>query len=257
MYIGWKPKCADYWSKGDLNILACQGSHHSGVTTPRTTTHWYQSYPSCWGGIISNLNNLIWSPRRRSVPIKTLISTKRPHPKEDIQSSRLDQCALQATTAQQYVTLEIPSELISTWKREGYTHLHLGGVRLILTLHGRKGLPATARIALLDTRFKQYQHAIIGTVLTTLHAGLGIHPFKRYKTAFCIPNAHYQWKNCIIIWLFLFRKQVFNLVYGWGKFCSGFQVLNKANRIIFGKMTFLFTNETPTFLSVRKPEIQR
>ena len=52
-----------------------------------------------------------------------------------------------------------------------YTHLHLGGVRLILTLHGRKGLPVTARIALLDTRFKQYQHAVIGTILTTLHAG--------------------------------------------------------------------------------------
>ncbi|KAH9680157.1 hypothetical protein KPL71_026445 [Citrus sinensis] len=33
------------------------------------------------------------------------------------------------------------------------------------------GLPVTARIALLDTRFKEYQHAVIGTVLTTLHAG--------------------------------------------------------------------------------------
>ena len=56
-------------------------------------------------------------------------------------------------------------------EREGYTHFHLGGVRLILTLHGRKGLPVTARIALLDTRFKQYQHAVVGTVLTTLHVG--------------------------------------------------------------------------------------
>ncbi|KAH9734774.1 hypothetical protein KPL71_017497 [Citrus sinensis] len=103
--------------------------------------------------------------------IRTLISTRRPHPKEYIQSSRLDQCSLQATLAEQYVTLEIPSELISNWKREGYTHLHLGGIRLILTLHGRKGLPVTARLAMLDTRFKQYQDAVIGTVLTTLHAG--------------------------------------------------------------------------------------
>ncbi|KAH9752125.1 hypothetical protein KPL71_014576 [Citrus sinensis] len=103
--------------------------------------------------------------------ICTLISTRRPHPKEYIQSSRLDQCSLQATPAEQYVTLEIPSELISNWKREGFTHLHLGGIRLILTLHGRKGLPVTARIAMLDTRFKQYQDAVIGTVLTTLHAG--------------------------------------------------------------------------------------
>ncbi|KAH9671260.1 hypothetical protein KPL70_017293 [Citrus sinensis] len=103
--------------------------------------------------------------------IRTLISTRRSHPKEYIQSSRLDQCALQTTSAEQYVTLEIPSELLSNWKREGYTHLHLGGIRLILTLHGRKGLPVTARLAMLDTRFKQYQDHVIGTVLTTLHAG--------------------------------------------------------------------------------------
>ncbi|KAH9780635.1 hypothetical protein KPL71_008147 [Citrus sinensis] len=103
--------------------------------------------------------------------IRTLISTKRPHPKEYIQSSRLDQCTLQATTAEQYVTLEIPPELISNWKREGYTHLHLEGVRLILTLHGRKGLPVIARIVMFDNRFKQHQDAVVGTVLTTLHAG--------------------------------------------------------------------------------------
>ncbi|KAH9763339.1 hypothetical protein KPL70_001133 [Citrus sinensis] len=103
--------------------------------------------------------------------IRTLISTKWPHPKEYIQSSRLDQCALQATSAEQYVTLEIPSELLSNWKREGYTHLRLGGIQLILTLHGRKELPVTARIVMLDTRFKQYQDVVIGTVLTTLHAG--------------------------------------------------------------------------------------
>ncbi|KAH9723312.1 hypothetical protein KPL70_007080 [Citrus sinensis] len=103
--------------------------------------------------------------------IRTLISIRRPHPKEYIQSSRLDQCALQATSAEQYVTLKIPSELLSNWKRESYTHLHLGGIRLILTLHGRKGLPVTARLAMLDTRFKQYQYAVIGTILTTLHAG--------------------------------------------------------------------------------------
>ena len=86
--------------------------------------------------------------------IRTLISTKRLLPKEYIQSSRLDQCALQASQSEQYVTFEIPSDLVANWKREGYTHLHLGGVRLILTLHGRKDLPVTAIIALLDTRFK-------------------------------------------------------------------------------------------------------
>ncbi|KAH9658282.1 hypothetical protein KPL70_023425 [Citrus sinensis] len=94
--------------------------------------------------------------------IRTLISTKRPHPKEYIQSSRLDQCSLQATTAEQYVTLEIPPELISNCQREGFIHLHIEGVRLILTLYGRKGLPVTARIAMLDTRFTHYQDAVIG-----------------------------------------------------------------------------------------------
>ena len=103
--------------------------------------------------------------------IQTLISTKRPYPKEYIQSSRLDQCSLQATIAEQYVTLEIPPKLISNCQREGYIHLHIGGVRLILTLHGRKGLPVTTRITMLDIRFTHYQDAVIGTVLTTLHAG--------------------------------------------------------------------------------------
>ena len=110
-------------------------------------------------------------PNSLTISIRTLISTKRPALKEYIQSSRLDQCTLQASQPEQYVTLEIPPELFAQWKREGYTHLHLGGVHLILTLHGRKGLPVTARLALLDTRFKEYQHAVIGIVLTTLHAG--------------------------------------------------------------------------------------
>ncbi|KAH9649418.1 hypothetical protein KPL70_025982 [Citrus sinensis] len=108
---------------------------------------------------------------------RTLISTKRPTPKEYAQSSHLDQCALQATQAEQYVTLEIPTDFIAQWQREGYTHLHLGGVCLILTLHGRKGLPVTARLALLDTRFKEYQHVVIGYLLTTLHAGSALITF--------------------------------------------------------------------------------
>ena len=70
--------------------------------------------------------------------IRTLISTKRQLPKEYIQSSRLDQCALQASQSEQCVTLQIPSDLVANWKREGYTHLHLGGIRLIVSLHGKK-----------------------------------------------------------------------------------------------------------------------
>ncbi|KAH9734722.1 hypothetical protein KPL71_017475 [Citrus sinensis] len=58
-------------------------------------------------------------PSSFTLSIRTLISTRCPHPKEYIQSSRLDQCSLQVTPAEQYVTLEIPLELISNWKREG------------------------------------------------------------------------------------------------------------------------------------------
>ncbi|KAH9792631.1 hypothetical protein KPL71_004204 [Citrus sinensis] len=96
-------------------------------------------------------------------------------------------CCSLIEMSEQYVTLEIPTDLKTNWKREGYTHLHLEGVRLILTLHGRKGLPVTAKIALLDTRFKEYQHVIISTVLTTLHAGEGylVYPDK--------VNGHFLW----------------------------------------------------------------
>lgn len=51
---------------------------------------------------------------------------------------------------------------------------------MILTLHGRKGLPVTARLALLDTRFRNNQHTVIGTVLTTLHAGSVLLTFYPY-----------------------------------------------------------------------------
>ncbi|KAL4343832.1 hypothetical protein AHAS_Ahas11G0117800 [Arachis hypogaea] len=44
-------------------------------------------------------------------------------------------------------------------------------VRLILTLHGRRSLPVTAKVALLDTTFKEYQHALIGALVTTLSNG--------------------------------------------------------------------------------------
>ncbi|QHO02684.1 polyprotein [Arachis hypogaea] len=84
---------------------------------------------------------------------------------------RKKKCGLKATTAEQYITLEIPPELIQNYQNQGYTHLHLGAVRLILTLHGRRSLPVTAKVALLDTTFKEYQHALIGALVTTLSNG--------------------------------------------------------------------------------------
>lgn len=103
--------------------------------------------------------------------IRSLITSKNPPLREYVQSSKMDQCSLPTTSQEQYITLTIPSEYIEAWKKEGYTHLHLGAVRLILSYNGRKGLPVTARISLLDTSYLHYEHAIIGTVLTTLNLG--------------------------------------------------------------------------------------
>ena len=49
------------------------------------------------------------------------------------------------------------------------------------------------------------------------------------------------------------------IVSSFGSSCSGFRVLNKFyclvrfDKTILGKMTFLLANETPAFLSIRKP----
>ena len=42
---------------------------------------------------------------------------------------------------------------------------------MALTFHGRKHLLVVSRISLLDSRFLEYQNAVIGTVQTTLNAG--------------------------------------------------------------------------------------
>ncbi|WVY90316.1 hypothetical protein V8G54_035830 [Vigna mungo] len=83
----------------------------------------------------------------------------------------MEQCSLVATPEEHYVTIKILKELIRHWQHEGYTHLHYGPIRLIISLHGRRGLPISARVSLIDSSFLHYENAIVGTVLTTLHAG--------------------------------------------------------------------------------------
>ena len=61
--------------------------------------------------------------------------------------------------------------MIPQWQSQGYTHFHFGAIRLALSYHGRKGLPVTTNLALLDTRYLCYQDACIGTIETTLNAG--------------------------------------------------------------------------------------
>ncbi|WVY95146.1 hypothetical protein V8G54_034234 [Vigna mungo] len=114
----------------------------------------------------------IFRRRRSSIrSIARLITSRRPPEKEFVQSSRMKQCSLVATPEEQYATIEIPKELIRHWQHEGYTHLHYGAIRLILSLHGRRGLPVSVRVSLLDSSFLHYENVVIGTVLTTLHAG--------------------------------------------------------------------------------------
>ncbi|KAK3217823.1 hypothetical protein Dsin_011793 [Dipteronia sinensis] len=82
--------------------------------------------------------------------------------------------------------------------REGYSHLHIGAVRIILTIHGRKCLPVTARISLLNTIYKQYEHAVIGTSRSTLHAGsISL----TYYPNFNIPLRDNNLHNCLKIQL--------------------------------------------------------
>ncbi|KAI4387617.1 hypothetical protein MLD38_000037 [Melastoma candidum] len=108
------------------------------------------------------------SPIRR---IRSLICQPSSQVLEYIQASKFNQHHIFATQREQFVSLQLPTDFPRQWSRKGYTHLHFGDIRPALTYHGRKGLPVTARMALLDTRFVEYQHACIGTIETTLNAG--------------------------------------------------------------------------------------
>ncbi|KAK2658519.1 hypothetical protein Ddye_005052 [Dipteronia dyeriana] len=123
--------------------------------------------------VLPLLNNYTVFKRSRSLfrRVTALVQHRSPPIKEYVQSTALDNCLIPASATEQYVDLETCQPLIDQWIKEGYSHLHIGAIRIILTLHGRKGLPVTTRIALINTIYKQYEHVIIGTCLSTLHAG--------------------------------------------------------------------------------------
>ncbi|KAK8360347.1 hypothetical protein V6Z12_A04G157100 [Gossypium hirsutum] len=90
-----------------------------------------------------------------------------------------------AASPEQFVTLEIPTE----WKRTGYTHIHFGAIRLALNYHGTAGKPVVARIALLDSRYLEYQNACIATIEATLNSGLVmVTLFLNFTVALADPN---------------------------------------------------------------------
>ncbi|KAL4353393.1 hypothetical protein GQ457_06G039960 [Hibiscus cannabinus] len=104
--------------------------------------------------------------------IKSLIHASPKGPKEYVQSSSFDKHYITGLAAEQFVTLEIPSDFPKGWMEAGYSHIHFGAVRLALSYHGSEGKPVVARIALLDTRYLKYQDACIGTVEATMNSGL-------------------------------------------------------------------------------------
>uniref|UniRef100_A0A6N2MSN9 Uncharacterized protein n=1 Tax=Salix viminalis TaxID=40686 RepID=A0A6N2MSN9_SALVM len=112
--------------------------------------------------------------------------------KEYVQASSFDQHKIPATSREQFVTLEIPSEFPEQWITQGYTHIHFGAIRLALSYHGRKGLPVAARLALLDTRYLEYQHACIGSLETTLNCGTVVVTFyPNFNMALDDPQLHH------------------------------------------------------------------
>ncbi|KAK2637673.1 hypothetical protein Ddye_025468 [Dipteronia dyeriana] len=130
--------------------------------------------------------------------VTALVQHRSPPIKEYVQSTALDNCLVLASTAEQYVDLEIGQPLIEQWIKEGYSYLHIGAIRIVLTLHGRKGLPVTARIALLITIYKEYEHAVIGTCLSTLYTGsISL----TYYLNFNIPFRDHNLHNCLKVQL--------------------------------------------------------
>uniref|UniRef100_A0A6N2MSM9 Uncharacterized protein n=1 Tax=Salix viminalis TaxID=40686 RepID=A0A6N2MSM9_SALVM len=112
--------------------------------------------------------------------------------KEYVQASSFDQHKIPATSREQFVTLEISSEFPEQWITQGYTHIHFGAICLALSYHGRKGLPVAARLALLDTRYLEYQHACIGSLETTLNCGTVVVTFySNFNMALDDPQLHH------------------------------------------------------------------
>lgn len=106
--------------------------------------------------------------------IKSLITTRRKAVKQYVQSSKFDKNLIYRGQEEQFVTLEIPYHFPQEWCQHGYSHIHFGAVRLALNYHGTSGKHVVSRIALLDSRYRRYQDACIGTVEATLSSGMAM-----------------------------------------------------------------------------------
>ncbi|KAM7532210.1 hypothetical protein LguiB_035620 [Lonicera macranthoides] len=91
--------------------------------------------------------------------------------KEFVQCTPFDSLFVKSGHEEQFFTVPIPPDIVRLALSQGYTHMHFGAIRFAVTFHGRKGLQAVARIALVDSRLTNYQQAILGNVQATLNAG--------------------------------------------------------------------------------------
>ncbi|KAM7505351.1 hypothetical protein LguiB_004255 [Lonicera macranthoides] len=91
--------------------------------------------------------------------------------KEFVQCTPFDSLFVKSGHEEQFFTVPIPPDIVTLALSQGYTHMHFGAIRFAVTFHGRKGLQAVARIALVDSKLTNYQQAILGNVQTTLNAG--------------------------------------------------------------------------------------
>lgn len=118
----------------------------------------YSVYMKPPSGLKSTLKKLIGKPT------PTLV-------KEYVQTSKFNQNQVPANEAEHFFPIELPREYLQPWLSQGYTHIHFGAVKIAPTFHGRKGLPVISHLGLLDTRFTQYQYAVIENIQTTLNSG--------------------------------------------------------------------------------------
>ncbi|KAK2653452.1 hypothetical protein Ddye_013308 [Dipteronia dyeriana] len=141
--------------------------------------------------------------RKRSLARKTnILIQHRSYPvNEYVQSITLDNCLVPTTKNEQYIDLQIDQQMIDQWIREGYSHLYIGTVCLILTLHGRKSLSVTARVYFLNTIYKQYEHAVIGTYLSTFYASsISLTYYPNFNIPLSGQNLHNCFKSTKSSW---------------------------------------------------------
>ncbi|KAH1122498.1 hypothetical protein J1N35_005658 [Gossypium stocksii] len=121
--------------------------------------------------------------------IKTLIHSTSKQVKEYIQASRFDSNPISTSTSEQFITLETPPEFPKEWIQAGYSHIHFGSIHLALNYHGVEGKPVEARIAILNSRYLEYQHAFIATIEASLNSSLVmVTLFPNFTMALADPN---------------------------------------------------------------------